>query len=112
MRLWRKRILLTALTTVCIGGVLLLRTPILTAMGNFLMVRDRLEPSDIIFVLNGDVATRPFQAAKLRPRSIANQVVIARAGNSQTVEMGLLTNNITDLNIAVMKKTVITAAQI
>src|SRR5688500_16341051 len=80
-----------------------LRTPILKAFGEFLVIHDQLEPSDIIFVLNGDVATRPYHVAKVLKQNLAEKVVIARAENSIAVEMGLA-QNVTDTSIAVMKK--------
>jgi uncharacterized SAM-binding protein YcdF (DUF218 family) len=81
----------------------LLRVQILTGIGNFLIIQDPLEPSDIIFVLNGDVATRPFQVAKLVRQGLSDKVVIARAENSMAVEMGLA-QNVTDTSVAVMEK--------
>jgi Uncharacterized conserved protein len=86
-----------------IAALYLFRVPILTALGNFLVIQDRLEPSDIIFVLNGDVATRLFQAAKLWKQGLAPKVVIVRAENSLAVNMDLAMN-VTDTSIAVMKK--------
>jgi len=92
------------LVIVCvICALFALRTPILTAFGEFLVIHDRLEPSDIIFVLNGDVATRPFQVAEVLKQHLAEKVVIARAENSIAVDMGLA-QNVTDTSIAVMKK--------
>ncbi len=88
-------------------GVLILlfvlRAPILTAVGNFLIVRDRLEPSDIIFVLNGDVATRPYQVARLLKQGMSDKVVIARTEDSMAVDAGVQPN-ITDMSIAIMKR--------
>jgi len=86
-----------------IAALYLFRTTILTAVGNFLVIQDRIEPSDIIFVLNGDVATRPFQAAKLWKEGLAPKVVIVRAENSLAVNMDLAMN-VTDTSIAMMKK--------
>ena len=97
--------------TCAIGGLYLFRARILTGIGNFLVIADPLEPSDIIFVLNGDVATRPFQAAKLLRQGLADKVVIARAENSLAVDMGLA-QNVTDTSIAVMKKAGIPEAKI
>src|SRR5690242_16497767 len=81
----------------------LLRIPILSGIGKFLIIQDPLEPSDIIFVLNGDIATRPLQVANLMKRNLAENVVIVRAENSLAVDAGL-SQNITDLSVATMKR--------
>lgn len=85
------------------GALFAFRTPILTAFGEYMVVHDSLQPSDIIFVLNGDVATRPYQVAKLVKQHLADKVVIARAENSIAAEMGLA-QNVTDTSVSVMKR--------
>jgi uncharacterized SAM-binding protein YcdF (DUF218 family) len=108
----KKLFLYSIVLFICLAAAIyLFRVPILTAFGNFLVIQDRLEPSDIIFVLNGDVATRPFQAAKLWKEELAPKVVIVRAGNSLAVNMDIATN-VTDTSIAMMKKAGIPAATI
>jgi len=94
-----------------IGALYLLRVPILTRVGTFLIVQDPLEPADIIFVLNGDIATRPFQVAKLVNQGISDKVVIVRAGDSLAVDAGLQPN-ITEMSVAMMKRAGIPEAKI
>lgn len=79
----------------------LFRIPILTGIGNLLIVQDQLEPSDLIFVLNGDIATRPFQVAKLVQRGLSDKDVIVRAADSLASAANLYPN-ITELSIAMM----------
>lgn len=107
----KKALLAIAIMSCAIGGLYVFRASILTGIGNFLIITDPLEPSDIIFVLNGDAATRPFQAAKLLRQGLADKVVIARAENSIAVNMGLAQNT-TDTSIGVMKKAGIPEAKI
>ena len=37
----------------------------LAGIGGFLVIHDKLEPADIIFLLNGDPTVRPYHAAAL-----------------------------------------------
>jgi uncharacterized SAM-binding protein YcdF (DUF218 family) len=111
MSAFRKLLLAMAFVICAIGALYLLRGPILTAVGNFLIVQDKLEPADLIFVFNGDIATRPFQVAKLINQGVADKVLIVRAENSLAVEAGL-SQNITDLSVAMMRKAGIPEARI
>ena len=99
-----RRLALAAAALICaLGALYMLRVPILTGVGNFLIVQDPIEPSDIIFVLNGDIATRPNQVAKLVNQGISDKVVIVRAVDSLAVDAGLQPN-ITDMSVAMMKR--------
>ncbi|HLG98219.1 MAG TPA: YdcF family protein [Bryobacteraceae bacterium] len=69
----------------------------------FLVVRDSLSRSDLIYLLNGDPNLRPFYAAKLYQQDLAPLVIIARAGDSPMVKLGLYPNT-TDMCIAVLKR--------
>jgi len=68
------------------------REPFLTGLGSFLVVNDYEKPADIIFVLNGDVNTRPFMAQKLFAEGLAPLIVIPQAEDTPTVELGLYPN--------------------
>jgi len=112
VRITTRRFLLAIGSLLCVIVIVFaLRVRILTGIGNFLIVQDSLEPADIIFVLNGDMATRPFQVARLVKQGISHKVVIARAGNSLAVDMDLA-QNITDTSIAMMKKAGIPESEI
>jgi uncharacterized SAM-binding protein YcdF (DUF218 family) len=80
------------------------RTNILTALGSFLVVEDKLERADMIFLLNGDTTTRPFYASQLFHRNLAPNVGIARMEDSEGVKLGAYPNP-TDSNIIVLKQT-------
>jgi len=93
------------------GAVLLLlvvfayafRTPILTGVADYLVVSDRLQPADVIFLLNGDYNTRPFYASDLYKQGLAPAIVIARSENLPAAELGLVPND-TDIAVGVMEK--------
>jgi len=79
-----------------------LRFSILREIGAFLVVSDRLEPADLIYVLNGDVSARPRHAATLFQRGLAPNIAMARAEDSLAVRAGAYPN-VTDTSIAVLK---------
>jgi uncharacterized SAM-binding protein YcdF (DUF218 family) len=93
------------------GAVLLLlvvfayafRTSILTSVADYLVVNDKLEPADIIFLLNSEVNTRPFYASDLYRQGLAPVIVIARSEDTPTVDLGLVPND-TDIDVGVMEK--------
>jgi uncharacterized SAM-binding protein YcdF (DUF218 family) len=93
------------------GAVLLLlvvfayafRTPILTGVADYLVVNDKLEPADIIFLLNSEVNTRPFYASDLYRQGLAPVIVIARSEDTPTVDLGLVPND-TEIDVGVMEK--------
>jgi len=87
------------------------RTNVLREVGSFLVINDRLEPADIIMLLNGDTTTRPYHAAELLHRGLAPKVVIARMEDSESVKLGAYPNP-TDSNIAVLRKLGLAESQI
>lgn len=80
-----------------------LRAPLLTGLAGFLVVDDPLQPADIIFMLNGDVTTRPFHAAKLFEQGLAPTIVIPREEDSPASEIGLYPNG-TDVSVDVLQQ--------
>ena len=79
------------------------RSQILTGIADYLIVNDKLQPADVIVVLNSDVNTRPFRASELYQQGLAPLIVIARSESTPTVDLGLLPND-TDISVAVMEK--------
>ena len=75
----RKLLILLLLPVLLLASLYAFRNSALAAVGNFLVVRDKLEPADIIFLLNGEPTVRPAHAAELLYQGMARQVVIARA---------------------------------
>ena len=79
------------------------RSPILTGIADYLIINDRLQPANAIFLLNSDFDTRPFHAADLYKQGLAPVVIIARAENTPVVDLGLVPND-TDISVGVMEK--------
>jgi uncharacterized SAM-binding protein YcdF (DUF218 family) len=88
---------------VAVGLALVFRARLLTAAADYLIVDDPLQPADVIFVLNGDYNTRPFQAAELYYQGLAPLILIARAESQPAEKLGLVQNE-TDISVAVMEK--------
>ena len=91
----------TALAILTIG-IYAVRSPILTGMAEFLTVEDSLKQADVIFVLNGDVHTRPFRAAELYSRNLAPEIAMAKARTLRAEELGLYPNP-TDVSVQVLQ---------
>lgn len=103
-KLWLKRLLIVALIPLLCGGMLyLFRIQLLIGLAAYLTVDDPLDTADVIFILNGDKNSRPFQAAKLYERGLAPRIVIAREKEPPAVEIGSLRNG-TDVTIDIMKE--------
>lgn len=101
-RRW-KRLGIAALALV-LGGLalFLLRAPILTALGRFLVVENALVAADAIVLLNGGLDTRPAAAAALHGRGLAPIVVVAREEEGPATRLGLMPNR-TDVTVALLK---------
>ena len=79
------------------------RTRWLPIPARFLVVRDPLEASDVILLLNGDPNLRPPHAAALYRNHLAPLLLIARSADSTLSKLGLWPNT-TDLNVGVLMK--------
>jgi len=80
-------------------------------MGKFLVVHDRVEPADVIFVLNGDLLVRPQYASVLFHQGLARKVMVARAKDSAPVQAGAYPN-ITDSCISILESLGVPESQI
>ena len=101
---WLRLLLLTCVTLLLFGLLAyIFRFQILTGLADFLTVEDKLQPADVIFVLNGDVHTRPFRAVELFKQGLAPQIAIAKEEDMPDVELGISPNG-TDVAIGIMKK--------
>lgn len=87
------------------------RSQILTGIAETLIVSDKLQPSDVIVLLNSEVNTRPFRASQLVQQGLAPVIVIARSENTPTVDLGLVPND-TDISVEVMEKLGVPAEKI
>lgn len=89
------RLAATTLAAVLVLGLLvyLFRTPILTRVGKFLVVSDPLVPADLIYVMGGDLDTRPLKAAQLFRSGHAPRVVLPAAETGMAEQLGIRPNN-------------------
>ncbi len=71
--------------------------------GTFLVDADPVDHADVLFLLNGDLDTRPAAAAELWKKGVAPDIAIARSESSRAVEMGLVPN-VTDLAVSMLEK--------
>jgi uncharacterized SAM-binding protein YcdF (DUF218 family) len=99
----RKTIFVLSLVVVLPILLYVFRFQALAGIGDFLVIRDQLEPADIIYILNGDPTVRPYHAAELFGQGLAPKVVIARAEDSIGVQFGAYPN-VTDSNLIILKK--------
>ncbi len=67
--------------------------PLLRGFANALTVDDAVAPADFLYVLGGDVNTRPFHAADLFRRGFAPRVVIPRTEDRPASERGFYPND-------------------
>ncbi len=65
------------------------RQSILRSAGQFLVVHDRLSTADAVFVLMGDIHTRPVEAARLYKAHIAPRIVFNENEQGPAVRLGL-----------------------
>ncbi len=100
-----------ALVVGIVAALWFARAPILRASARLLTVRDDLAPADAILVLGGDPESRPDEAARLFHRGLAPQVLLVRAQPAPSVLLGVRPND-TDLNIAVLRRLGVPAADI
>jgi uncharacterized SAM-binding protein YcdF (DUF218 family) len=87
------------------------RSQILTGVADYLIVNDKLQPADVIVLLNSEVNTRPFRASELYKQGLAPLVLIARSESTPTVDLGLVPND-TDISVGVMEKLGVPAGKI
>jgi uncharacterized SAM-binding protein YcdF (DUF218 family) len=83
--------------------VLAFRAQILTGIADYLIINDKLQPADVIFLLNSEYDTRPFRAAELYKQGLAPVIAIARVESSPVVDLGLIPDN-TDISVGVLEK--------
>ena len=86
-------------------GILLflLRVPLLTAMGSFLVVADSLQKSDLIYVMGGGLDARPIRAAELYRQGYAPRIVIPYEESTAAVEYGIRENGALE-NAAMLRR--------
>jgi uncharacterized SAM-binding protein YcdF (DUF218 family) len=99
-----RKLAVGSLILVALAALLFLsRARLLAGIGDLLVIHDRLEPADLILLLNGDVSLRPTHAAALYKQGLAPAVIIARAEDSVPVKLGAY-QNVTDSCIRVLEQ--------
>ncbi|MCB0192545.1 MAG: YdcF family protein [Anaerolineae bacterium] len=112
MKLWQKIILTTVLLIVAAGALIyIFQNQILTGLARVLIVDDSLQPADIIYILNGEVNTRPFHAAELFEQGFAPKIVIPREEDGPASEVDLYPNG-TDISVEILQEKGISAEEI
>jgi hypothetical protein len=77
------------LATVVAGGWLV-REPVLIGAANLWIVSDPVSRADAIVVLGGGLATRPFVAAEMWRRGLADKILISQAPEERAVSIGAM----------------------
>jgi len=77
------------LATVVAGGWLL-REPVLVGAADLWIISDPVSRADAIVVLWGGLATRPFEAAELWRRGLADKILISQAPEERAVSIGAM----------------------
>lgn len=103
MRMRRRAWIAAAVLVAVIALAWAARWRLLALAGTLLVDADPTARADVIFLLNGDLDTRPAAAAELWKKGLAPAVAIARSESSRAVEMGLVPN-VTDLAVAMLEK--------
>lgn len=99
-----KTLLITLIGLILVGLLAyIFRFQILTGLATVLIVDDELQPADIIFLLAGEVESRPFYAAELFKQGLAPQIVMCQEEESPAVEIGLYPRG-TDVAIEILKE--------
>lgn len=86
-----------ALLVLGVAGYVL-REPILRGLARSLTVNDAAGPADFLYLLGGDVNTRPFHAARLYHQGVAPLIVVPRPQDRPAVERRFYPN---DADVAV-----------
>jgi uncharacterized SAM-binding protein YcdF (DUF218 family) len=98
------------LATVVAGGWLL-REPVLVGAANLWIVSDPISRADAVVVLGGGLATRPFVAAELWRRGLADKILISQEPEDRAVSIGAMPSH-SELNREILLKLGVPASAI
>src|SRR6266540_1809440 len=90
------------LATVVAAGWLL-REPVFLGATDLWIVSDPISRADAVVVLGGGLATRPFVAAELWRRGLADKILISQGPEERAVSMGPIPSH-TELNREILLK--------
>jgi uncharacterized SAM-binding protein YcdF (DUF218 family) len=90
------------LATVVAGGWLL-REPVLSGAANLWIVSDPVSRANAIVVLGGGLETRPFVAAELWRRGLADKILISQPPEERAVSIGAMPSH-SELNREILLK--------
>jgi uncharacterized SAM-binding protein YcdF (DUF218 family) len=77
--------------------------PVLAASAEILNVGSEPEQADLIFLLGGDIHSRPSEAAELYRRGLAPRILLARAADTEATRIGAFPNE-TDATVVMLGK--------
>src|SRR5215831_15065965 len=109
-RLWRYAAIIFVLTSLAAGGWLM-REPLLLGAANLWIVSDPVSHATAIVVLDGGLETRPFVAAELWRRGLADKILISQAPEERAASVGSIPSH-SELNRAVLLKSGVPAGAI
>jgi uncharacterized SAM-binding protein YcdF (DUF218 family) len=94
--------LMLVLALVAAGGWLV-REPVLAGAANLWAVSDHVTRGDAIVVLGGGLETRPFEAAELWRKGLADRVLISQGPEDRAASIGAVPSH-SELNRAILLK--------
>ena len=80
-----------------------MREPLLREAAHLWIVSDPISPADAIVVLSGGLATRPFEAAELWQRGLADKILISQPSEERSVSIGAMPSH-SELNREILLK--------
>jgi uncharacterized SAM-binding protein YcdF (DUF218 family) len=90
-------------TVVAVAGGWLLREPALRGAANLWIVSDPISRADAIVVLGGGLETRPFVAAQMWRRGLADKILISQSPEERAVSIGVMPSH-SELNRQILLK--------
>lgn len=109
---YQRRLGVVMLVLVGLGGMAWLeRVPLLLGSANLWIVSDEATHADAVVVLGGGVEERPFIAADLYHRGLAETVLISQVAESHAVKVGIVQGH-TEANYQALLKLGVPAAAI
>jgi uncharacterized SAM-binding protein YcdF (DUF218 family) len=99
----RRPLIGTFVLATVVAGAWLLREPVFLGATDLWIVSDAVSRADAIVVLWGGLATRPFVAAELWRRGLADKILISQAPEERAVSMGAMPSH-TELNREILLK--------